>query len=129
MTRSVPGELNLGEVLAVASSLASGELITKIDDDDFYGPEHVWDLVVARMYSGAEIVGKALDNIYLASENVTVFRPNYAAEKYAKFVAGGTMLISQADLRAVGGWRPVPKSVDLALIERVTEHGGSDLPR
>lgn len=124
LTRSVPGELNLGEVLTVASSLASGELITKIDDDDFYGPEHVWDLVVARMYSGAEIVGKALDNIYLASENVTVFRPNYAAEKYAKFVAGGTMLISQADLRAVGGWRPVPKSVDLALIERVTEHGG-----
>lgn len=124
LTRSVSGELNLGEVLTVASSLASGELITKIDDDDFYGPEHVWDLVVARMYSGAEIVGKALDNIYLASENVTVFRPNYAAEKYAKFVAGGTILISQSDLRAIGGWRPVPKSVDLALIERVTEHGG-----
>jgi len=34
------------------------------------------------------------------------------------------MLISQSDLREVGGWRPVPKSVDLALIERVTEHGG-----
>jgi hypothetical protein len=29
-----------------------------MDDDDFYGPEHVWDLVVARLYSGAEIVGK-----------------------------------------------------------------------
>jgi hypothetical protein len=124
LTRSVPDSLNLGEVLTVASSLASGELITKIDDDDFYGPEHVWDLVTARMYSGAQLVGKALDNIYLASENVTVFRPTYAAEKYAKFVAGGTMLISQADLHAVGGWRPVPKSVDLALIERVTEHGG-----
>jgi hypothetical protein len=114
----------LGEVLTVASSLASGELITKIDDDDFYGPEHVWDLVTARMFSGAQLVGKALDNIYLAGEDVTVFRPTYAAEKYAKFVAGGTMLISQADLREVGGWRPVPKSVDLALIERVTEYGG-----
>lgn len=124
LTRAVPDSLNLGEVLTVASSLASGELITKIDDDDFYGPEHVWDLVTARMYSGAQLVGKALDNIYLAGEDVTVFRPTYAAEKYAKFVAGGTMLISQADLREVGGWRPVPKSVDLALIERVTEHGG-----
>lgn len=124
LTRGLPDSLNLGEVLTVASSLASGELITKIDDDDFYGPEHVWDLVTARMFSGAQLVGKALDNIYLASENVTVFRPTYAAEKYTKFVAGGTMLISQADLREVGGWRPVPKSVDLALIERVTEHGG-----
>ncbi len=124
LTRCVPSSLNLGEVLLAASSLASGELITKIDDDDFYGPEHVWDLVTARMFSGAQLVGKALDNIYLAAENVTVFRPTYAAEKYAKFVAGGTMLIAQADLREVGGWRPVPKSVDLALIERVTEHGG-----
>jgi hypothetical protein len=124
LTRSVSQELNLGEVLTVASSLASGELLTKIDDDDFYGPEHVWDLVTARMYSGAELIGKALDNIYLAAENVTVFRPTYAAEKYAKFIAGGTMLISQADLREVGGWRPVPKSVDRALIERVIDHGG-----
>lgn len=124
LTRGVPDTLNLGEALTVASSLSSGELITKIDDDDFYGPEHVWDLVTARMFSGAQLVGKALDNIYLAGENVTVFRPTYAAEKYAKFVAGGTMLISQTDLREVGGWRPVPKSVDLALIERVTEHGG-----
>lgn len=124
LTRAVPDSLNLGEVLTVASSLASGELITKIDDDDFYGPEHVWDLVTARMFSGAQLAGKALDNIYLSGENVTVFRPTYAAEKYAKFIAGGTMLISQADLREVGGWRPVPKSVDLALIERVTEHGG-----
>ena len=124
LTQVEPDTLNLGEVLTVASSLASGELITKIDDDDFYGPEHVWDLVTARMFAGAQLVGKALDNIYLASEDATVFRPTYAAEKYAKFVAGGTMLISQADLREVGGWRPVPKSVDLALIERVTEHGG-----
>lgn len=124
LTRSVPSTLNLGEVLMAASSLASGELITKIDDDDFYGPEHVWDLITARMFSGAQLVGKALDNIYLAAENISVFRPTYAAEKYAKFVAGGTILISQSDLREVGGWRAVPKSVDLALIERVTEHGG-----
>lgn len=39
-------------------------------------------------------------------------------------MAGGTILISQSDLRGVGGWRPVPKAVDTALIERVTQHGG-----
>jgi len=124
LTRSAAQALNLGEVLMVASSLASGELITKIDDDDFYGPEHVWDLVTARMFSGAQLIGKVFDNIYLTAENATVFRPTRAAEKYAKFVAGGTILISQSDLRGVGGWRPVPKAVDTALIERVTQHGG-----
>lgn len=122
--QELPSHMNLGEVLAVGTSLASGELITKIDDDDFYGPEHVWDLVTARMYSGAHIVGKALDHIYLAAQDRTVFRPTYAAEKYADFVAGGTMLISQGDLRSVGGWRPVPKSVDRALLDRVAQYGG-----
>lgn len=122
--QQMPSSMNLGELLTVASSLASGELLTKIDDDDFYGPEHVWDLVVARMYSGAQIVGKALDYIYLSAQGTTMFRPTYAAEKYTDFVAGGTMLISQGDLRSVGGWRPVPKSVDRALLDRVLDHQG-----
>lgn len=124
ITQSIPAHLNLGEALIAGSSLASGDLIAKIDDDDFYGPEHVWDLVTARMYSGAQIVGKALDHIYLAGAHKTVFRPTYKAEKYADFVAGGTFLISQGDLREVGGWRPVPKSVDKALLDRVLINGG-----
>jgi hypothetical protein len=121
---AVDGSRNLGEALQLCSDRAEGALLTKMDDDDFYGPEHIWDLVLARQYAGAEIVGKALDWIHLESEGVTVFRPTYAAEKYADFVAGGTILISRADLDEVGGWRPVPKSVDRALLDRVLAAGG-----
>ena len=116
--------LTLGEALQACSDRAGGALITKMDDDDVYGPEHIWDLVLAREYSGAQVVGKALDWIYVESEDTTVFRPTYAAERYADFVAGGTMLISRADLLSVGGWRPVPKSVDRALLDRVLADGG-----
>ncbi len=121
---AIDGQRTLGEALQACSDRAEGALVTKMDDDDHYGPEHVWDLVLARQYSGAQIVGKALDWIYLESQDTTVFRPTYAAEKYADFVAGGTMLISRADLAAVGGWRPVPKSVDRALLDRVLADGG-----
>jgi hypothetical protein len=38
-------------------------------------------------------------------------------------VAGGTMLIAKGDLESVGGWRPVPRSVDLGLIERLRRDG------
>jgi hypothetical protein len=120
----VDAERTLGEVLQRCTDRAEGALITKMDDDDVYGPEHVWDLVLARHYSGAALVGKALDWIYVESENATVFRPVFGAEKYADFVAGGTILISRADLMAVGGWRPVPKSVDRALLDRVLASGG-----
>jgi hypothetical protein len=120
----VDAAATLGEALQRCSDRAEGALITKMDDDDYYGAEHIWDLVLARQYSGAEIVGKTLDWIHLVSSDVTVFRPTYPAEKYADFVAGGTMLISRADLGEVGGWRPVPKSVDRALLDRVLADGG-----
>ena len=121
---AIDGARTLGEALQACSDRAEGALVTKMDDDDHYGPDHVWDLVLARQYSGAQVVGKALDWVYLESQDTTVFRPTYAAEKYADFVAGGTMLISRADLAAVGGWRPVPKSVDRALLDRVLADGG-----
>lgn len=121
---AIDGSVTLGEALQRVSARAEGDLVTKMDDDDFYGPEHIWDLVLARQYSGAEVVGKALDWIHLASSDVTVFRPTYPAEKYADFVAGGTILISRGDLASVGGWRPVPKSVDRALLDRVLADGG-----
>ncbi len=123
-TVAIDGQLSLGEALQVATAHADGELVTKVDDDDYYGSEHVWDLVLARMYSGAELVGKALDWIYVEAEDVTAFRPVYPAESYSTFVAGGTLLISRADLADAGGWRPVPKSVDRALIDAVKRDGG-----
>ena len=121
---AVDGERTLGEALQILSDRATGVLLTKMDDDDHYGPEHIWDLVLARMYSGAEIVGKALDWIHVESADTTAFRPTYGAEKYADFVAGGTILISRGDLASAGGWRPVPKSVDRALLDRVLADGG-----
>ena len=121
---SIDASRNLGESLQTLSHAAAGDLVTKIDDDDFYGPEHIWDLVLAREYSGAQIVGKTLDWIYLEAQGVTVFRPVYSAESYADFVCGGTMMISRGDLISIGGWRPVPKSVDRALLDRVIDDGG-----
>jgi len=120
----IDAQVPFGSAMQGACQVAEGEYVTKLDDDDVYGPNHIWDLVIAERYSGAELVGKALDWIYLADDDTTVFRPTYAAEKYGKFVAGGTLFISRANLQSVGGWRPVPKSIDLALINAVRQHGG-----
>ena len=113
-----------GEAIGRATARARGSLITKFDDDDNYGPEHVWDLVLARLVSGATLVGKAAEFVHLHALDTTVRRQNGRAENYAGVVAGGTMLISRGDLEEVGGWRPVPRSIDRGLIERVTRSGG-----
>ena len=54
-------DVPFGRAMQETCDRADGLLITKVDDDDYYAPEHVWDLVLARMYSGAQLVGKALD--------------------------------------------------------------------
>lgn len=115
--------VSFGEALALATARAQGPLVLKMDDDDLYGPEFVWDLVLARAFSGAQVVGKQAELVYLEPFDVTV-RRGFGVEDYSEQVAGGTMLMSVADIMSVGGWRGVPRSVDRALMQRIVKAGG-----
>jgi hypothetical protein len=119
----IPAQLNLGEALGEATRLARGSLVTKVDDDDRYGPEHVWDLVLARHYSSATVVGKGAEFVYLQARDLTI-RRYMGSELYNSVVAGGTILLGRGDLESVGGWRPVARSVDRGLLDRVLQDGG-----
>jgi Glycosyltransferase like family 2 len=118
----IPAAVSFGAALAMATRAARGSLITKVDDDDRYGPEHVWDLVLARSYSGAAVVGKVAEFVHLAAYDATVQR-RMASETYTDVVAGGTILISRGDLDDAGGWRPLARAVDRALLDRVLDSG------
>ncbi|GIG90794.1 glycosyltransferase family 2 protein [Plantactinospora endophytica] len=120
----VPARQSFGEAMVAATARARGTLVTKFDDDDTYGPEHVWDLVLARHHSGATLVGKAAEFVYLGALDTTVRRDAGAPESFAQVVAGGTILVGRGDLADVGGWRPVPRSVDRGLLDRVRRAGG-----
>jgi hypothetical protein len=118
-------DLPFGAVLARVSERAQGALLTKMDDDDWYASSHIWDLVLARETSGAVVVGKAAEFVHVEARQVTVRRSGSGPYRYGRFVAGGTMMLARADLEAVGGWRPVARSVDRALLDRVHRAGGS----
>ena len=114
----------LGSVLNTAADAASGTLLTKMDDDDLYGADHVWDLVLAHEYSQAKLVGKELEYVYLAASDRTLHRLAGGGESYTGRIAGGALLIAREDLRHLGGWRQVPRAVDDALCEDVAAAGG-----
>lgn len=122
---TVPADRVLGEVLNSATKHSRGDLVTKFDDDDFYGPEHLWDLVLAHEYSGAALVGKAAEYVYLQGADRTLRRFRGGAETGGSklTLAGGAMLIARRDLDAVMGWQPVPSGVDKALMEDVAASG------
>ena len=124
----VDGALPLGSVLAAAAAAATGSLITKMDDDDYYGVEHVWDLVLAHEYSKAELVGKSAEYVYLERIDKTVRdrQRQKFSESYIPFigVSGGVLMISRHNLEEAGGWRRVPRRVDIALAQDVAALGG-----
>lgn len=114
-----------GDALNLAFERASGRYVTKIDDDDFYGPDHLWDLVLAHAYSGATLVGKATTVVYLEELDTTVRRVFGTQESFTHRVAGGTMLLSREDFAQLGGWDAVPRGVDTALLATVDRAGGT----
>ena len=121
----VPDSEPLGAVLNAAVAASSGDLITKFDDDDFYGAEHLWDLVLAHEYSKAALVGKGSEFVYLARSDRTLHRFSGRGERSASrtSMAGGAMLIGRHDLDAIMGWRCIPSGVDRALAEDVVASG------
>ena len=115
----------LGEVLQAAAERADGDVLVKWDDDDLYSTMHLVDLLRARHYSGATIVGKAGDFYYLQSAGTTVRRVQAPREIFSPTLAGSTLAIGRDDLRAVGGWDALPRREDAALIDKVRRRGGS----
>lgn len=119
-----PPDAVFGDVLTAASRAASGELVLKMDDDDWYGPDFVADLLRARAWSGADVVGTPAEQHYLAPLDTTVTR-GHRTEAWTRFVAGGTILVSRDLLREVGWWRQVRRYVDAQLLAAVHAAGGT----
>jgi hypothetical protein len=116
----VDGELTLGDALNAGVEAARGELVTKMDDDDYYSTEHLWDLVLALEYSGADLVGKAAEFVYLEEIDVTV---RQISQDVDTRMAGGGMMARRAPLRAIGGWPQRSRGEDLHLIRRFAADG------
>ncbi|WP_029149317.1 glycosyltransferase family 2 protein [Microbacterium indicum] len=119
----VAGDVMFGAALAEGVRRSTGDLITKLDDDDWYSEHHVSDLVLAHLYSRADIVGKTTEYLFFEEVNQTVHR-TFATERYHDQVAGGAMLLTRSAFDALGGWRPTPNSTDRSVLIRVETQGG-----
>ena len=125
----IDGRLPLGSALNAAAEASGGTLLAKMDDDDVYGDEHIWDLVLAHEYSEAQLVGKSHEFTYLAQPDLTLRWPGASAETELTdagggTIAGGATLIARHDLDRVGGWRRMTSGEDRMLIADILRTGG-----
>jgi len=118
----------LGTILSNLASQSTGEYIAKMDDDDYYGPEHLRDLVDAAIDTGAEVVGRAMNYVYLEPLQLTVrrFAPHgtQAVELWSDWVCGGTILAKRDVAEAAGWFGEGNTAVDRYLLSGVTNNGG-----
>ena len=119
-----PSEVTFGEVLNQAAARAQGDLLAKMDDDDWYSPDFLADLVLAQRYSGAALVGCFPELTFIEPLWLTTRRPA-PSEIYGPYVAGGTLLVERGFFRSCGGFRHTVRYVDAGLIAAVTGSGGS----
>ncbi|MCG5215938.1 glycosyltransferase [Streptosporangium soli] len=113
-----------GEVLNRAAATAGGDYLAKWDDDDWYGPEHLADLLLAKEYATADVVGTAAEFFYLEPLRATIRRTDYTSEVGNEHVAGGTILLDIAKFREIGGFSPLPGGVDADLLKRIHAENG-----
>jgi hypothetical protein len=122
--RSHHSTTRFGAVLADAAAAASGSVLVKMDDDDWYSPHALLDLLIARHHSGADLVGMTSEIVYVDQLDATIRRSD-DSERDARFVAGGTMMLDAALLADVGGFRPVNRFVDAQLLRSLHAAGAS----
>ena len=126
--QSFENSSTLGTVLTALANKTNTEFVAKIDDDDIYGPQHLQDLLDAIIVKNADVVGRAMNYIYLEGIDLTVRRLHKigvsAVELWSDWVCGGTILV-KSSIGKQSGWFGEGKSgVDHFLLTSVRKNGG-----
>ncbi len=106
-------------LLARAAEAATGEVIVTMHGHDWYGPDVLTDLLLARRYSGATAVSMAAEWVYSEPVDASWRRP-VETEVFTSDVDGPTLLLERALLRRLGGW-----PADRGVGSLVRESGGT----
>ncbi|MEE2524057.1 glycosyltransferase family protein [Pseudarthrobacter sp. J47] len=115
---------SLGACLNQCVEAASGEVLTKMDDDDFYAPDYLSDQLYALHFSGADVVGKQAHYMYLERRNATILRFPEWEHRYTRTVMGPTIMGSAGIFQATL-FDDVGSGEDSLFLKRVIQGGGS----
>ncbi|WP_344224388.1 glycosyltransferase family protein [Kocuria atrinae] len=88
---SISRHWSLGTMLNRGVELSDGTVLSKMDDDDFYAPQYLRDLLRALFHSRAEVVGKAAHYMHLAGPDTVLLRQPDLEHKFVDGVVGPTL--------------------------------------
>ncbi|HLM20674.1 MAG TPA: glycosyltransferase [Propionibacteriaceae bacterium] len=115
--------LTLGACMNLGIAAADGQYVAKMDDDNWYGPHYLSDLVRAFSWTDAQVVGKWAHYVHLQRSNATLLRFPDAEHRYVNLVQGGTIVAPRSVLRDCP-MENLPRAVDTTFLEKVRRIGG-----
>lgn len=121
---SATADVPLGSCLNMCVEMASGEVLTKMDDDDFYAANYLRDLINALEYSGADIVGKQAHFMHLESINGTLFRFPDREHRWTGTVMGPT-ITGRAEVFKRCPFPALTRGEDTGFLQSVSRAGYS----
>ncbi|WP_432401156.1 glycosyltransferase family protein [Wukongibacter sp. M2B1] len=88
-------EKTLGECLNFAVKQAKLGYVSKFDDDNYYGPEFIGDLMNAFKYTEAGVVGKYTYYTYFEKNKRLIIRCPDKEYQYVDFLSGSALIIKK----------------------------------
>ena len=119
-----PTAWTLGDCLNTAIDAATGHYVTKMDDDDYYGPNHLTDLTLAHTYTNADIIGKRMNFVFIANIDLLAEWGAGHEETEVAHIPGATMLMER-ELALEFRFPRLSQAEDSDLLRRVTDAGGT----
>lgn len=112
----------LGKNLNRLTSAAAGDLLVRMDDDDFYGENYTRDMLHAHSYSGAPLVGKWETYVYFEQKNVSVLTYPGQGNAFRSFVRGATF-VGTKELFSKYRFAEVGRSEDSTFLKDLKRDG------
>ncbi|MCF6460038.1 glycosyltransferase [Clostridium sp. Cult3] len=83
--------ISLGRCLNFGVEKAKYDIISKFDDDDYYGPKYLSDTIKYFDCTEAKLIGKGATFVYVVDKNILTIRNPHEENKYTNFVNGSTL--------------------------------------
>lgn len=112
-----------GDCLNSALEYVTGRYFTKFDDDDFYGPDHLLDLLAAHDYSRADIVGKWAHEVYFKKDDMSIDWCLDKQEEFGDHLPGATIFMLSELIKEMK-FDSVSRAIDTALFKRIERRKG-----
>ncbi|MCI2057759.1 MAG: hypothetical protein LKJ80_00945 [Oscillibacter sp.] len=118
----LPESLPLGRCLNEGLDHSSFAYVSKFDDDNYYAPEFLTDLVHAFSYAGTEIVGKLTYFCYFEQSRILALMCPGMENRYVTFLSGSGLLIRRRVFEQVR-FGDKPKGSDSVFLKDCLRQG------